>query len=295
MTGAHMTQRLAMRRFVPIAIAALAVSLAVGVRAAAPPAEPESGGSMRRLTEQQYRNAIADIFGEDIQVAGRMDPVLRLPHELQVVGVSRIAVSPAGLEEYDRMAQAIAAQVVDEKHRATLVGCAPRDAKVFDEECAAKFFRRTGRFVFRRPLSIEDVRVQVGAANEAATLTKDFYKGLAVSLATMLISPKFVFDIDVLEPDPVRPGIKRLDAYTKATRLSLFLWNTTPDVALLEAAARGDLHTAKGLAKQVDRMLASPRLEAGVRAFFTDMLGFETIGDLAKDPVIYPQFVREVS
>jgi len=294
MAGAHMTQRLAIRRFVPIAIAALAVSLAVGVRAAAPPAEPESGGSMRRLTEQQYRNAIADIFGEDIQVAGRMDPVLRLPHELQVVGVSRIAVSPAGLEEYDRMAQAIAAQVVDDKHRATLVGCAPRDAKVFDEECAAKFFRRTGRFVFRRPLSIEDVRIQVGAANEAATLTKDFYKGLAVSLATMLVSPRFVFDIDILEPDPVRPGMKRLDAYTKATRLSLFLWNTTPDVALLEAAARGDLHTPRGLAKQVDRMLASPRLEAGVRAFFTDMLGFEMIGDLAKDPVIYPQFVREV-
>src|SRR5262249_12217938 len=63
---------------------------------------------------------------------------------------------------------------------------------------------------------------------------------------------------------------------------------------LLTAAARGDLHTKTGLAKQVDRLLASPRLEAGVRAFFSDMFEFEKMADLTKDPVIYPQFAREV-
>ena len=30
---------------------------------------------MRRLTEAQYRNSIADIFGPDIKVAGRFEPI----------------------------------------------------------------------------------------------------------------------------------------------------------------------------------------------------------------------------
>lgn len=41
---------------------------------------------------------------------------------------------------------------------------------------------------------------------------------------------------------------------------------------------------------QIDRMLASPRLKSGVRAFFTDMLGFDTLSALAKDPEVYPKF-----
>jgi hypothetical protein len=249
---------------------------------------------MKRLTEEQYRNAIADVFGDDIQVAGRMDPVVRPPHGLQIVSVSRIAVSPAGGEEYDRMAIAIAAQVGDERHRDTLVVCKPRNAALPDDECTARFFLRIGNLVFRRPLSLAEVQQQVTAAHEAATLTKNFYSGLQLSLASMLESTKFLFDVDMFERDPARPGTQRLDAYSKATRLSLFLWNTTPDAALLEAASRGELHTPQGLAKQVDRLLTSPRFEGGVRAFFSDVLGFEEIADLAKDNVIYPQFAREV-
>lgn len=301
------TQYMSVKRGVQASLAAGAVVLAgVALLAQAPPAKPAKPAAavepkpaplatgMRRLTEQQYRNTVADIFGEDLQVAGRMDPIARLPHELQIAGVSRIGVSAAGTEEFDRMALSIAGQVVDEKHREALVGCKPRDAKTADDECAAKFFLRTGRLVFRRPLSLKTVQRHVTAANEATRITKDFYKGLQLSLASMLSSPSFLFDVDMLEPDPARPGKKRLDAYSKATRLSLFLWNTTPDDGLLTAAARGELHTRAGLTKQVDRLLASPRLEAGVRAFLSDMLEFEKMIDIAKDPVIYPQFAREV-
>ena len=46
----------------------------------------------------------------------------------------------------------------------------------------------------------------------------------------------------------------------------------------------------KGVAKQVDRLLASPRLEDGARAYFADMLGFDGFDNLAKDPAIYPKY-----
>jgi len=41
-------------------------------------------------------------------------------------------------------------------------------------------------------------------------------------------------------------------------------------------------------------MLASPRLNQGVRAFFTDMMGFDGFDTLAKDPIIYPAFLQAV-
>ena len=274
---------------VPVAAAALVTTT---LRAAGPDGEQVAG--MRRLTQEQYRNAVGDIFGDDIQIAGRMDPVVRPPHGLQIMDVSRIAVSPAGGEEYDRMALAISAQVVDEKHRGALVVCKPKDAAAADDECAAKFFLRVGKLVVRRPYSLKDVQAQVAAANAATKLTKNFYTDLALSLASMLESPEFLFDVDIVEPDPARPGMTRLNGFSKASRLSLFLWNTTPDTALLEAAGRGELHTKAGLSRQLDRLLASPRLEAGVRAFFSDVLGFDVIPDLAKDTVIYPQFNQDV-
>jgi len=58
----------------------------------------------------------------------------------------------------------------------------------------------------------------------------------------------------------------------------------------MTAAQRGRLDTPAGLADEVDRMLNSPRLEAGVRALFTDMLQFDLFDTLAKDAKIYPKW-----
>ena len=188
-------------------LAAATSFLAVAVAAAQPPTESTS--TMRRLTDEQYRNAIADIFGEDIEFAGRFDPVLRPRHGLQIQGVSQIAVSPAGFEQYDKMARAIAAQVVDERHRDLLVGCQPTVATLPDDACAAAFFRRAGELVFRRPVTPSDVQRYVFAARAAATLTNDFYGGMADSLGVMLASARFLFDVDVTEPDPPRRAAAR--------------------------------------------------------------------------------------
>jgi hypothetical protein len=77
--------------------------------------------------------------------------------------------------------------------------------------------------------------------------------------------------------------------------MSFLLWNAPPDGDLLAAAERGDLHDPAKLAVQVDRLLASPRLESGARAYFADMLEFESFDALAKDSVIYPKFSLKVA
>src|SRR6202008_3890731 len=76
--------------------------------------------------------------------------------------------------------------------------------------------------------------------------------------------------------------------------LSFLIWNSVPDQALLNAAAGGDLETAKGLKAQVDRMLASPRAEQGGRGFFSDFLQIDRMADLSKDTVVYNRFTNGV-
>jgi len=257
------------------------------------PASAGGPATIRRLTHEQYATIIADLFGADIKLGGRFDPDIR-EDGLIAVGTSHVSVTPSSLEQYDGMARGIAAQVVDERHRAELVGCQPKDPKAADPDCAGKFLAEVGRQLYRRPLTAAELKGQLDVASAATGSLGDFYAGLETSLATMLEAPQFLFRKEATEPDPDHPGDRRLTAHAKASRLSFFLWNTAPDETLLAAAERGDLDSDKGLARQVDRLLASPRLEAGMRAFFADMMGFDAMGGLAKDPQIYPKFTPAV-
>jgi Protein of unknown function (DUF1588)/Protein of unknown function (DUF1592)/Protein of unknown function (DUF1585) len=70
--------------------------------------------------------------------------------------------------------------------------------------------------------------------------------------------------------------------------LSFFLWNSAPDETLLEQARGGELQTSQGRERAVATMLASSRLEDGMRAFFDDMLQFNDFDSLSKDAQVYP-------
>jgi hypothetical protein len=250
--------------------------------------------TLRRLTEAQYRQTVADVFGPDITIAGRFEPDHRRAG-LLAVGTGQATVSPAGFEQYDAMARTVAAQVVDEAHRGRLVGCAPADPARADPACAGPVLARYGRLLFRRPLSPAELDARLRVAQDGAGRLGGFYPGLELALASLLDSPAFLFRREAAVPDPAQPGRFRLDGFAKASRLSFLLWNASPDDALLAAAERGELDSEEGLRRQVDRLMASPRLESGVRAFFADFLGFDGFEQLAKDPLIYPKYSQKVA
>jgi hypothetical protein len=112
--------------------------------------------------------------------------------------------------------------------------------------------------LFRRPLDKALADQVVARSVDGANELHDFYGGLAVALEGLLMAPQALFVADRAKPDPARPGYARLDAFSLASRLSFFLWNAAPDDELLRAAEKGELDSASGLAKTVDRMLASP-------------------------------------
>jgi hypothetical protein len=252
---------------------------------------------MRRLTEAQYRNTIADIFGSGIKVAGRFEPIVRPAQHLLSTGATAAALSPVGFEQFDAVGRAVAGQVFDEAHRDTFVDCTPRDATKSDDKCAIKTLATIGRYVFRRPLTAREQRDYARMADDAASKAGSFYSGLELTLAAMLVSPNFLFVTETVEPDPGHPGMMRLDNYSRASHLSFLLWDTTPNDTLLMAAAKGELTDQAKVEAIASKMVASPRLEDGVRAFFADMLVYEKFeaDDYAKDPLIYPRFNSDVA
>ena len=263
--------------------------LAFGAGPAVPAQEP----TLRLISQNQYVNTISRIFGSDIAVKIRFAPVNRVDGLLSV-GASTAVLTPGSLDPLDATARSVSAQVVDLAHRAFLVPCTPASPDAADAECARAFFSKVGRLVYRRPLGDSELTEFVDIAGRAVGPAGDFYAGLAYALSGMLVSPQFLYIAETAEPDPDRADAWRLDGYSKASRLSFLLWNSSPDEELLSAAEHGDLHTRSGLRKQVDRMIASPLFKDGVRAFFTDFLVLESFDTLAKDPTIYPAFTLKV-
>lgn len=259
--------------------------------------EPEAVGGpplVRRLTESQYRATVADIFGSDIPVAARFERAMRADG-LIAIGTSESGISPFSIEQYDAAAQSVAEAVLGEERRAEFVPCGPPSESTFDEQCAALFIERYGPSLLRRSMPAEEVELYVELARQGHLRLGNFYEGLKFALVGIMVAPEFLLRIESTGPDLDAGGLRRLDAFSRASRLSYFLTNSTPDKDLLQAAAAGELATEQGLARQVDRLIASPGFEQAVRAFFADMLEFELFDDLAKDPLIYPAFNSQVA
>lgn len=264
-------------------------TLGVVVAACGEPEPVISGSepSIRRLTEQQYRNIIWDVFGSHVVISGRFDPILR-QDGLVAVGASQATISASSFDKYEKLARIIAEQVVSEDNRSLYMPCRPHEVGRPDDACAQAFFEPVGRMLFRRPLTDSELDDSLTLARKAGEQLGDFYDGLALGLTSLLVNPNFLFVIDGVEQASSADTDAELTGYAKASRLSFFLWNTSPDESLLAAAEAGDLETKAGLKAQVDRMMQSRKLRDGVAALFTDMLHFEEFDHLEKDNLIYP-------
>jgi hypothetical protein len=249
---------------------------------------------VRLLTQEQYLNTLLYVFGPNVRPEVNFAAVQRVDG-LLAVGTSFAGITDSQLEIYQKTAAAVAAQVLSPESRGFLVPCRPADEERPDDACARAFLGAVGRLLYRRPVDATRLAELVAEAGQASVGLKSFYTGLEVVLEGLLLSPDTLLVVEQSEPDPERPGQERLDAYSLASRLSLFLWNAAPDEELLNAAQSGALETADGRAREIDRMLASPRFETGLRAFFDDMLGLDSTRTLAKDSVIYPEFTSQTA
>jgi hypothetical protein len=236
---------------------------------------------LKRLTHEQYDNAIRDLLGIETH------PSLSISADEKLATFYSNSVSPVtrlSVEQYAAAAEEVARAVVDQKLE-TLVGC---PAATQNDACADQFIQSFGQRAFRRPLAAEETARYKGLFTTYQV--KGFGEGIRVVLQTMLQSPNFVYHLE-LTPAPSGAGVTPLSGYELASRLSFALWQTLPDADLLAAAAAGTLDTKEGVKAQAERLLQSDRARDALSSFHIQWLGLENLVDnTVKDAALFPQW-----
>ena len=240
--------------------------------------------TMFRLTQSQYQNTLTDLFGP-IVLPVALEPDVEAGG-FASVGAGTATTSARGVALYEDAALSTAQQIFAAERRDEFVPCEP--ASDADSACAERALTALGERVWRRPLDGAEVETLVGVFESVAAAESDFYVGMEYATAVLLQSPSFLFRTEVGGADG------RLGGWELASKLSFFLWNTTPDDELLDAARAGELATDEGVRTQAARLLASPRAREGVRNFFTEYFGLAELDHLQKDPDRFTHMTPEL-
>jgi hypothetical protein len=183
--------------------------------------------------------------------------------------------------------------VSDTPSRRKVFVCRPVSAA--DEiPCARRIVAQLAGQAYRRAASNEDVEslMQFYADGRKG---KDFEAGLKSVVQAILASPHFLFRLEEI-PAGVRPGQNyRVTDLDLASRLSYFVWGSSPDAELLKAAAANTLHTPAVLDKQVRRMLADPKGEAMSTRFASQWLRLQDVEKIHPDALLFPSFDHELA
>lgn len=146
---------------------------------------------------------------------------------------------------------------------------------------AERLLRRFIEAAYRRPVDEPEVQRFLGLFQREFQLGSGFARSMLTAYTGVLVSAGFVFVEE-------QPG--KLDDWALATRLSLFLWNSTPDAALRAHAARGELHRPEVLRKETVRLLKDPRSRRFVDAFTDYWLDLRKIDDTSPSATIYNDY-----
>jgi len=243
-------------------------------------AVPQAGESrVRRLTPRQYRNSIRDLLGAEVSTDLDEDGGL-VPAERTI-------------RKFNEASAAFSTPAL--AYASSLPECSAQD-----DSCVQAFIEHFGQRAFRRPID-QDERAWLTGAFESARAQFSFDESLGMLARVILESPQFLYVFAQGIPVPGSPhGLRRLTGYEIASRLSYFLWDTTPSPELLDAAAQGRLDTREGVVAEAQSMLLEDRSRDMVRDFVTTWLQLDGgqvhfgLDELTKDQVLFPEFTGQM-
>jgi Protein of unknown function (DUF1592)/Protein of unknown function (DUF1588)/Protein of unknown function (DUF1585)/Protein of unknown function (DUF1595)/Protein of unknown function (DUF1587) len=178
------------------------------------------------------------------------------------------------------------------RSREKIFRCLPRSPGE-ERPCAEVIVSRLAREAYRRPIADEDLLGPMSFYDRSAA-SEGFEVGVRTALQAILSSPHFLFRLEEA-PEGVQPGASyRLSDLDLASRLSFFLWGTTPDDALLELASNERLSHPEVLERQVERMLADPRSGSLATRFASQWLRLQDAEDNQPEPYLYPDFTGQL-
>lgn len=241
---------------------------------------------MRRLNPAEYNNTVRDLLGTNQRLSENFPPDYTA-HGFDNVA-SALNMTDATFGYFFEAAKRVVAELLSSARRDSFVTC---DLEAEGEACVAAILESFLPRAWRRPLEPGDVEPLVGlyTTNKADGATDD--EALGRVLQAVLMAPEFLYRV---ERNSGMAGVRNLNGYEIASRLSYFLWSSMPDAELLAAAERGELADAAGIAAQVRRMLESGRAAAFAESFGSQWLPLRTLDNVHPDADAYPAFDEEL-
>ena len=160
----------------------------------------------------------------------------------------------------------------------------------YDEEAARQILRRFASRAYRRPAEDEEVARLVELGRSEADAGMPFEEALKLPLAAVLVSPHFLFRVELDRQADAPDGSYALNDYELASRLSYFLWSSMPDDELFRLAHGGRLREPGMLEAQVRRMLADEKSRAFVDNFAGQWLQLRSLENVAPAAGTFPDF-----
>ncbi len=232
---------------------------------------------LRRLNQLEYQNSVFDLLGVEVDTAGFV-PDSRVGTFSSNV---EVAVSDLQADQYKLAAEAAAAKATAKI--ASIVACDPSGG----EACASTFIGDFGLKAFRRPLTSEE-QASYRDVYRTGSVRGGFAGGVGLVIRAMLQSPYFLYQV---ERTPLgQKAATALGPHEIASRLAYLLWASTPDAALLAAAASATLSTPDQLRAQAMRLLADPRGKKTLGRFQLEWLQLDGVDRLEKDSRLFPSF-----
>ncbi len=140
---------------------------------------------------------------------------------------------------------------------------------------------------FRRPLKEKECDALLKVWEESYEELQDFTESIKDVLLVVLTSPQFLFLIEESEG----PQAEELTSFELATKLSYFLWNSTPDQKLLDLAYRGKLE--ESLKSEVSRLVSDNQFSQFTEEFVHQWLSLDKFDVVSIDRGRYPKLNKE--
>ncbi|UJR78171.1 DUF1592 domain-containing protein [Sandaracinus amylolyticus] len=228
---------------------------------------------VRRLTARQYQRSLEAIFeSPDVPTADVLsDPVV---HGFRV-DATQAVIRDLGAQQVMTHAERVASWAVANR-LAVITTC-----QTIDATCRDQFVRSLGARVFREPLSDTQLSAYAALFDSEST----FPAAAELVIAAMLQSPYFLYRREIGTPETA--GRHRLTPHELASELAYLLTDAPPDSTLRAAADAGQLATPDDLARELDRILATPAAADTMGEFAMGWLEIADLPSRAKDDAVF--------
>ena len=231
-----------------------------------------------RLTKNQMRNSLKDVFGYSPQSLEVLPAETRLDGEFANES-AKLTVAPLVADEYFTIGSDLGAEVV--RRSGDFVKCPI--ASLGTGSCLGDFLKNFGLRAWRRPLSDVELGKLTNLYNTTAAMAGGPEIGLQTVVQALFMSPNFLYRSEV--GNSTTPGaVTTLTDWELASELSYTLWDSAPDQTLLDLAAQGKLHDHDTLIAQAMRMWNVNGSQGALNSFFQQWLQTEDLLSASKDP-----------